>query len=115
LCFLGIVSLLSIQDTSQPWRLYGFALLYGLGHGPLGPIYAAATADLYPGRSLGAIFGVLEAAYGIGGALGTFLAGYAYDLVGDYRLSFALVLGAIVLSCLSLWLAAPRKRRPGPS
>jgi MFS family permease len=111
LCFVGIVLLMSLRDTSQPWLLYGFAILYGLGHGALGPIYAAATADLFPGRAVGTILGVLEAGYGLGGALGAFLAGFAFDLVGHYRLSFALVLGAIVVSCVSLWLAAPRKRQ----
>lgn len=111
LCFAGVVVLMAIRDTSQPWLLYGFALLYGLGHGALGPVYAAATADLFSGKYLGTILGLLEAAYGLGGALGTYMAGYAYDLSGNYRASFALVLAAIVLSCLSLWGAAPRKHR----
>lgn len=106
LCFLGIVLLMSIQDTSHPWRLWCFALLYGLGHGALGPLYAAATADLFSGKSLGTLLGLLEAAYGLSGAFGAFLAGYAYDLAGHYVWSFTLVLGAIVFSCLSLWLAA---------
>lgn len=110
-CFLGIVLLASIHNTEQSWRLYGFALLYGIGHGALGPIYNASTADLFPGRSLGTILGVLEAAYGIGGAVGTYLAGYAYDLVGDYRISFVFVLVGIVMSCVCLWLAAPRHAR----
>ena len=103
------VLLISIQDTSQPWRLYGFAFLYGLGHGALGPVYAAAAADLLPGKYRGTIFGTLETAYGLSGALGAFLAAYTYDLVGHYTWSFTLLLVAILLSCLSLWLAAPRK------
>ncbi len=105
--------LMSIHDTTQPWRLYGFAFLYGVGHGALGPIYAAATADLFAGRFLATILGVLESAYGLGGALGVYLAGYVYDQVGNYRGSFFLVLGAIVMSGLSLWLAAPRRPQTG--
>jgi hypothetical protein len=34
-----------------------------------------------------------------------------YDQLGHYTVSFSLVLGAIALSCVSLWLAAPRKAR----
>jgi MFS family permease len=109
--FVGIMLLMSIQDTSQPWRLYLFVLMYGLGYGALGPVYAAATADLFPGKHLGTIFGVLEAGYGLGGAIGAYLAGYLFDVLGHYVVSFALVLGAIALSCTSLWLAAPRKMR----
>jgi MFS family permease len=112
-CFLGIVLLISIHDTTRPLWLYGFAVLYGIGHGALGPIYGAATADLFPGKYLGTILGVLEAAYGMGGALGAYLAGYAFDLVGNYRWSFVLVLGAVVISSLSLWIAAPRRRQIG--
>jgi MFS family permease len=110
MCFVGIILLMTIQDTTHAWRLYGFVLLYGIGHGALGPVYAAATADIFPGRYLGTILGFLEAAYGLGGALGTYVAGYAFDLTGSYMISFLLVLVATTLSCLSLWLAAPRKR-----
>ena len=109
LSFIGITLLMSIQDTSQPWHLYLYVLLYGLGYGALGPIYAAATADLFPGKRPGTILGMLEAGYGMGGAFGVFIAGYLYDLFGHYTISFALVLGAITLSCASIWLAAPRK------
>jgi MFS family permease len=112
--FLGVALLMSIQDTSQPWRLYLFVLLSGLGYGALGPVYAAATADLFPGRHLGTILGVLEAGYGIGGAAGAFLAGDLYDRLGHYILSFSLVLAAIALSCATLWLAAPRRVRRRP-
>jgi MFS family permease len=109
--FVGIMLLMSIQDTSQPWRLYLFVLTYGLGYGALGPVYAAAAADLFPGKHLGTILGVLEAGYGLGGALGAFVAGYLFDVLGSYVVSFTLVLGAIAISCASLWLAAPRWRR----
>jgi MFS family permease len=109
--FAGVGLLMSIQDTSQSWRLYLFVLMYGLGYGALGPVYAAATADLFPGKQLGTILGVLEAGYGLGGAFGAFMAGYLFDVLGHYVVSFALVLGAIALSCISLWLAAPRRMR----
>jgi MFS family permease len=109
--FVGIMLLMSIQDTSQPWRLSLFVLMYGLGYGALGPVYAAATADLFPGKHLGTILGVLEAGYGLGGAFGAFMAGYLFDVLGHYVISFALVLGAIAFSCASMWLAAPRRTR----
>lgn len=111
LSLLGILLLLTIHSTEQPWRVYCFVILYGLGYGALGPVYAAATADLFPGRHLGKILGVLEVGYGLGGAFGAFLAGYLYDLLGSYTASFSLILVAILLSCLALWGAAPRRQR----
>ncbi|GIX48907.1 MAG: MFS transporter [Candidatus Tectimicrobiota bacterium] len=114
LAFGGVVLLMGIHKTAPVWPLYLFVLFYGLGQGAMGPVYAAATADLFPGRSLGTILGLLEAAYGLGGAFGAFVAGYLYDVLGSYRGSFLIVLAAIALSCTSLWLAAPRRRqRPG--
>ncbi len=110
ICVAGLLCLMSVQDVSHPWMLYAFAVLYGLGHGGMGPIYASATADLFPGSSLGTIMGCLEAAYGIGGALGTFTAGYMYDLTGHYEALFVMVILATMISCFCLWLAAPRKR-----
>ncbi len=110
ICVSGLLLLMSVQDASHPWMLYAFAVLYGLGHGGMGPIYASSTADLFPGRSLGAIMGCLEAAYGLGGALGTYVAGYMYDLTGHYEALFLMVISATIFSCLCLWLAGPRKR-----
>ncbi len=109
LAWLGVVLLASVQDTSQPWRVYCFVVLYGLGYGALGPVYAAATADRFPGRSLGTILGVLEAGYGLGGAFGTFMAGYLYDQFGSYTTSFFLVLGAIMFSCVAFCRTTARK------
>lgn len=107
---VGLILLMTLHAPTQTGQLYAFAVLYGLGHGGLGPIYASSTADLFPGRALGTIMGCLEAAYGIGGALGTFTAGYMYDLTGHYQTLFTMVIAATIISCLCLWLAGPRHR-----
>jgi hypothetical protein len=54
---IGITLLMSIQDTSQPWRLHPFVLLYGLGYDALGPVYAAAMVNRFPGKYLGLVRG----------------------------------------------------------
>jgi MFS family permease len=107
--FVGIVLLTSIQDTSPPWRLYPFVLMYGLGYGALGPVYAAAAVELSPGPQFGRILWLLEARHGLGGAFGTFMAGYFYDVLDHYTVFCALVLAAIALSSACLRLAAPYK------
>jgi hypothetical protein len=45
--FVGAVLLMSILDMSQPWRLYLFVLMYGLGMACLGPI---SRGRGFPGR-----------------------------------------------------------------
>jgi MFS family permease len=81
--FVGIDLLRSLQDTSQPWRLYLFVLMYGLGYGALGPVCTAAAAALLPDRRLGMALGVPKAWYGLGGACGTYMARCFHALLGD--------------------------------
>ena len=108
---VGILLLLFVRDTSSPWMLYGYGILFGLGYGSSGSIGAAATADLFPGNSLGRILGTTVIWWGLGAALGAYLGGYFHDRVGSYTLPFLLVLISICLGILGIWMAAPRHRR----
>ncbi len=108
---VGILLLLLVQDTSSPWMLYAFVILFGLGHGSCGPIGAAATADLFPGNSLGRIFGTTVIWWGLAAALGAYLGGYFHDQIGSYTLPFLLVMISIGLGILGICMAAPRHRR----
>jgi MFS family permease len=107
----GILFLLLVRDTSSPWMLYGYGILFGLGYGSSGSIGAATTADLFPGNSLGRIMGTSVIGWGLAGALGAYVGGYFYDHVGSYTLPFLLVLISICLGILGMWMAAPRHRR----
>jgi MFS family permease len=111
---VGMLFLLLVQDTASPRMLYAFVVLFGLGSGSGGPISAAATADLFPGNSLGRIFGTFIIGWGLGGALGPYLAGYFHDQAGSYTLPFLLVLVSIGLGLLGIWMAAPRHQRTCP-
>jgi MFS family permease len=108
---MGILFFLLLRDTSSPWMLYCYGILFGLGYGSSGPIGAAATADLFPGNSLGRIMGTNAIGWGLAGALGAYLGGYFYDHVGSYTFPFLLVLISICLGILGMWMAAPRHRR----
>jgi MFS family permease len=110
-CLVGVLLFLFTRDTTSPWTLYAFVVLYGLGHGSIGPIYAAAVTDLFPGGSLGRILGTLSIAFGLGGALGPYLGGYFHDRLGSYTVPFLLVVVIISMGTIAFWLAAPRRRR----
>lgn len=109
--FVGVLLFLLVRDTTSPWILYAFVILYGLGHGSTGPINAATTGDLFPGNSMGRIMGTFEIGVGLGGALGPYLGGYFYDHVGSHTIPFLPVLVSISLAVLGIWMAAPRHRR----
>ncbi len=105
---IGIVVLLGISDAAITWPLYLYAFFFGLGYGARGPIISALTADLFPSRHFGAIFGLMSIGHGIGGALGPWYGGYVYDRLGAYTPAFVVALLALcgVIGCF--WLATRR-------
>jgi MFS family permease len=109
--FAGMVFFILVRDTSLSWLLYAFVILFGCGSGAMMPIIAASTADLFPGNFLGRIIGTLVVGFGFGGALGSYLAGYFYDKVGSYSISFLLVMLILCLGAFGMWMAAPRHRK----
>ena len=110
---IGIVILLLVRDASIAWPLYLYALFFGLGYGARGPIVSAIIADLYPGRHLGTIYGLISIGHGIGGALGPWYGGYVYDQVGAYKPAFVLALISLlgVIGCF--WVATRRLAQRG--
>jgi MFS family permease len=109
--FVGVVLFLCIRDTSSSWMLYAFVILYGLGCGSMGPAYAAIAGDLFPVNSLGRILGILTVGFGLGGALGAYIAGYLYDVIGNYTFAFLLVLVSICIGNFGILMAARRYRQ----
>jgi MFS transporter, OFA family, oxalate/formate antiporter len=111
LCCVGLSLLVLLHQPAPAWLLYGYALTFGLGNGVFPSVYAAATADLFFGPSLGTILGVLELGWGLGGFAGSWFGGYWYDRWGSYHGVFAITIGVNLVCCLALWLAAPRHLR----
>ncbi|MCP4578808.1 MAG: MFS transporter [Deltaproteobacteria bacterium] len=108
---LGIASLLLLSEIQGAFLPLLFALLFGLGYGAAAPLFPSVSADIFLGRSFGAIFAVICIGGGFGGALGSFIDGLLRDIWGDYFLSFALCFLSLFFSCLFIWLASPRKVR----
>ena len=104
----ALVALLSVKDTSQPWLLYAYAVAFGYGTGLYSSTMGASTADIFHGRQFGGVIGLLLAGMGVGGAIGPWLGGYIYDVTGGYVPAFILCIACFALSCVSVWVAAPR-------
>jgi MFS family permease len=100
---LGVVCALFINGPSQGWLLWLFACFFGLTWGARGPAITAKTADLFPGRQLGTILGVITIGSGIGSAAGSWAAGRIFDLSGSYELAFSLSIAAYACGCVAFW------------
>ena len=111
---LGLGMLLVLEQNHGIWIPYVYAIFFGLGLGITGPALGSALADVFQGRYFGSINGFMGLGFGLGGIIGPWLGGFAFDATGSYS---GVLIVAILVTCTAcglLWAAAPRKiRRPG--
>jgi MFS transporter, OFA family, oxalate/formate antiporter len=116
---LGVFCALLISGPQQRWLLWLFACCFGLTWGARGPAITAKTADLFPGRQLGTILGVITIGSGIGSAIGAWAAGRIFDLSGSYELAFILSIASYVCGCVAFWAlrrpAVPPREESAPA
>jgi MFS family permease len=109
--FLGICSLLLLEITGERNLVYPFVIFFGSGWGVTAPMFMSVAADLFQGRGFGLIYGLVEGSVGMGCALGAWVAGFIFDITQSYQWAFILAASISIVSCLFVWLAAPRKVR----
>lgn len=85
----------------------------GLCYGAAFSVFPAATADYYGIQNLGANYGMVFMAWGVGGVLGPQIAGGIFDATGSYQnaywLAFALLLLASAVTFTLKKSEAPKK------
>lgn len=109
LSIVSIFVLLSQSDASNPLSLYIFAFCFGFPMGLQVPTIMAGTSDIFHRQHFGMTNGLILMGFGLGGAIGPWLGGYIFDITGSYSTAFIICIAAYGLSCLSFWIAAPRK------
>jgi MFS family permease len=100
---LGITWLILVSVWPSLLLLYAFVLFFGLMQGARGPIIVALVATLFPGGGVGAIYGTLSLAMGLGAALGSWLSGLLYEFTGGYVASFMLAIVGALLGLATFW------------
>jgi MFS family permease len=101
---LGIVLLILVSSWHSLLLVYGFVLFFGLMQGARGPIIVALVAVLFSGGGVGAIYGTLSLAMGLGAAIGSWSSGLLYVLTGSYVASFLLAIGGSLAGLATFWL-----------
>jgi sugar phosphate permease len=109
LAIIALKALTAAQDPTLAWVAWIYAVTFGFAYGMSTSLLAPATADLFKGKSFGAISGTVMSCFIAGGALGPWLAGRIFDKAGSYNPLFLFVYMAIVASVIFIWVAAPRK------
>lgn len=106
----GICALMLISAWPTLLLVYAFVVFFGLMQGARGPIIIATVAKLFPGGGVGAIYGTLSLAMGLGAGLGSWSSAVLYEMTGSYLASFTLAVAGALTGLLTFW-AVPSLRR----
>lgn len=96
----AMLILISAGGGASQLMLYMYATLFGFCMGVTTPTLNAIQADLFQGRSFGAINGLLMLGFGIGGSLGPWIGGIIYDTMGTYIPAFSIAIFAFIITCV---------------
>lgn len=100
---IGIVALSLVTLFPSLLLVYAFVFFFGLMQGARGPIIVAMVAQLFRG-GVGAVYGTLSVAQGIGAGLGSWGSGLLYELTGSYIASFMLAICGALIGLSSFWV-----------
>ena len=110
----GVICAMLITSPEQHFLLWLHACFFGLTWGARGPSITAKTADLFPGPQLGTILGAITMGTGVGSALGSWLAGFTFDVTGSYRVAFALSIFFYACGSVGFWMLRRPAAAEGP-
>lgn len=106
----GGVAMLFLIGAQTAWMFYMVALVFGIAYGGAHTNWMAIPGELFGLKSAGALIGLIMTGSTFGGAAGSYLAGYVFDVTGSYSAAFST--GAVLLliaGAFVLFLKVPRK------
>jgi MFS family permease len=92
---------------NQIWAFFVFAALFGLAIGGAIPQESPLVARVFGIRSHGVNLSVISLGHSLGGAAGGLLAGYIFDLSGNYQLVFLVCVLACIIGMLATLIIQP--------
>ena len=87
---LGIFLLMAMDGADKSWLLYLFPPFIAVGFSSRQSLYPTLAADLFHGKSFGAIIGALSLFIGADAGIGPWLGGLIYDWAAIAKLSGSL-------------------------
>ena len=108
--FSGLLLYFLMKWVGGIFICLAFAVLFGFGYGSRAPLMQSICADIFQGPYFSSIFGMYQTFLAIG-MVGPWAAGYMVNRLGSYQLVILALMGSLALSCVFVWLAAPRRVR----
>ena len=104
LMFAGMAAALAVWSlATRFWPLAAFAVVFGVFYGGWVAILPAVVMDMFGGRSIGSIMGVLYTSVAVGTLIGPSAAGYVYDLSNSYTIP---ILASVIANLLAAGIMA---------
>jgi MFS family permease len=110
----GILVLILFAHSPSPSHPYFYALSFGVGYAATASLPPLIIADIFSGKSFGTILGTFWIPNGLGAAGGVWFAGFLFDQSKSYVPVYIIMIACILIACLSIWKAGPRKIRLVP-
>jgi MFS family permease len=102
---IGILLLMTIDHASGSWAFYAFPPFIAVGFSSRQSLYPTIAADLFHGKSFGAIIGALALFIGTGAGIGPWFGGLIFDWTGSYYWSFCIAQAMTLASVGFIWMA----------
>jgi MFS family permease len=84
--------------SAKFWSLAAFALVFGVFYGGWVAVLPAVVMDLFGGRNVSGIIGILYTSVAFGTLIGPTAAGFAFDLNHSYTLAILAGAGANIVA-----------------
>jgi MFS family permease len=107
---IGILFIMMINAASRSWLFYVFPPFVAVGFSSRQSLYPTIAADLFHGRSFGAIIGALALFIGAGAGIGPWLGGLIYDWSGGYYWGFCVAQTMTLASVAFIWMAGSSRK-----
>jgi MFS family permease len=105
---VGIFLLMMITNADRMWLFYAFPPFIAFGFSSRQSLYPTIAADLFHGKSFGAIIGAIALFIGAGAGIGPWLGGAIHDWTGNYFWAFCVAQALAFLSVVFIWMASSR-------
>ena len=105
------ISMFWLMWSTEIWMFYLFAVFFGFSYAGCVPQLPVIAGELFKLRSIGVIVGVQMLGVAIGGAIGPVLAGYVFDVAGDYHVAFLIGAVSVIIAMVFLFLLGLSKRK----
>jgi nitrate/nitrite transporter NarK len=100
---------MTMHGSERQWLFYTFPPFVAMGFSSRQSLYPAIAADLFHGKSFGAIIGAIALFIGAGAGIGPWVGGIIRDWRGQYYEAFWAAQAMALASVVFIWMATSRK------